>query len=358
VNERLQKILAHAGVASRRTAEKLISSGRVSVNGTVVSELGTRADPDVDRITVDGQRISRPERHVYLLVNKPRNVMSTVDDPEGRPTVSDIVRSAARGRLYPVGRLDFTSEGLLIMTNDGEFTRFMTRAGQVPKHYRVKVTGVPEPADLDRLRRGMAIGRERFGPCRIEPAKTGPNMWFDVVLKQGRNRQIHRMFEAIGHRVMTLRRTQIGFLEARGIPRGKWRELTASEIAELYSRYGGVERTAEPAPAPPRKTPKIGTKPTPVSPRPSRVRPSGPPRGNGPARSTGQRRDTGSVRRTGPARGTGQARRTGTARGAGQARSTRPARGVGRDTGPAKTEGRNRPSGTKRTGAGRRPGKR
>ena len=150
MQERLQKILAHAGVASRRSAEKLIASGRVSVNGRVVSELGSKADPATDRITVDGQRIARPERRVYLLLNKPPNVMTTVDDPEGRPTVRDLIHRAPAGRLYPVGRLDFTSEGLLILTNDGEFTRFMTRAGNVPKHYRVKVQGVPQPANASR----------------------------------------------------------------------------------------------------------------------------------------------------------------------------------------------------------------
>lgn len=238
MQERLQKILAHAGVASRRTAEKLILSGRVSVNGTVVSELGSKADPDTDRITVDGQRIARAERRVYLLLNKPPNVMTTLDDPEGRPTVRDLIRNAPAGRLYPVGRLDFTSEGLLILTNDGEFTRFMTRAGNVPKHYRVKVQGVPSPAALDRLRRGITVDGERFAPCRIDLAKPGANTWYEVTLKQGRNRQIHRMFEAVGHRVMTLRRTKIGFLEGPGLAKGAWRELTPAEVEGFYSRYG------------------------------------------------------------------------------------------------------------------------
>jgi len=244
MQERLQKILAHAGVASRRSAEKLIASGRVAVNGKVVSELGSKADPATDRITVDGERIARPERRVYLVLNKPPNVMTTIDDPEGRPTVRDLIHRAPARRLYPVGRLDFTSEGLLILTNDGEFTRFMTRAGNVPKHYRVKVQGVPTAASLDRLRRGITVEGERFAPCKIELSKPGANTWFDVTLKQGRNRQIHRMFEAIGHRVMTLRRTKIGFLEAGGLARGAWRELTASEVETFYSRYGPKKAAA------------------------------------------------------------------------------------------------------------------
>lgn len=244
VQERLQKILAHAGVASRRSAEKLIASGRVAVNGRTVSELGSKADPAADHITVDGVRIARPERRVYLLLNKPPNVMTTVDDPEGRPTVRDLIRRAPAGRLYPVGRLDFTSEGLLILTNDGEFTRFMTRAGNVPKHYRVKVHGVPTPAALDRLRRGITVDGERFARCKVEVAKPGANTWFDVTLKQGKNRQIHRMFEAIGHRVMTLRRTKIGFLDGGGLARGAWRELTPSEVEGFYTRYGSEKAAA------------------------------------------------------------------------------------------------------------------
>jgi 23S rRNA pseudouridine2605 synthase len=136
------------------------------------------------------------------------------------------------------------------MTNDGEFTRFMTRAGNVPKHYRVKVTGAPSAAALDRLRRGITVDGERFAACRIEPAKTGPNMWFDVDLKQGRNRQIHRMFEAIGHRVMTLRRTAIGFLEGGRLARGAWRELTPTEVEGFYARYGTARKLASPGPEP------------------------------------------------------------------------------------------------------------
>ena len=154
MQERLQKILAHAGIASRRHAEEIIQSGRVTVNGHLVMELGSKADPDEDVIKVDGKKIRPPQRHVYILLNKPKNVMSTSSDPEGRPTVLDYVKGKIKERVYPIGRLDFGSEGLIILTNDGEFTKFMTKAGIIPKVYEVKVAGEPAERDLDRLRRG------------------------------------------------------------------------------------------------------------------------------------------------------------------------------------------------------------
>jgi 23S rRNA pseudouridine2605 synthase len=238
MEERLQKILAHAGVASRRAAEKLIEEGRIRLNGKVVREMGIRADARRDRIDVDGKPIKPPSRPTYILLNKPRNVMSTLDDPEGRPTVAELVQKAPGARLYPVGRLDFVSEGLLILTNDGEFTRFMTKAGGVPKVYRVKVTGTPTSEAIDRLRRGIRLDGVRLASCQIEPVKSGSNTWFQVTLKQGRNRQVRGMFEAIGHRVMTLRRTRIGFLEGGALHRGAWRELTRKEVELFYTRYG------------------------------------------------------------------------------------------------------------------------
>ena len=238
MQERLQKILAHAGVASRRAAEKMIEQGRVALNGNVVREMGVRADPRTDVITVDGARIRKASKPTYVLLNKPRNVMSTLSDPEGRPTVVDFLRKAPGDRLYPVGRLDFTSEGLLILTNDGEFTKFMTKAGSVPKVYRVKVTGAPTAEAIDRLRRGIRVEGVRLARCGVEVVKSGPNTWFEVTLKQGRNRQVRSMFEAIGHRVMTLRRVRIGFLEGGALGRGAWRELTRSEVELFYTRYG------------------------------------------------------------------------------------------------------------------------
>lgn len=237
MKERLQKILAHAGVASRRKAEEMIQQRRVSVNGTVVTKLGSKADPEVDRIRVDGKAIRWPERHVYLLLNKPKNVMSTTSDPEGRPTVLDLVRSKVRVRVYPVGRLDFASEGLLMLTNDGEFAKFMTQAGAVPKVYHVKISGEPRAQDLARLERGIHVDREKLAPCAIRPFKEGPNPWYEVTLHQGRHQQIRRMFLAIGHAVEKLKRIRIGFLHDPGLAPGEWRYLTDREVERFYEEF-------------------------------------------------------------------------------------------------------------------------
>src|SRR5262247_500786 len=175
MQERLQKILAHAGVASRRHAEEMIAAGRVSVNGHIVTELGSKADPAEDVIKVDGKKLRSAQRHVYVVLNKPKNVMSTSSDPQDRPTVIEYVKGKLKERVYPVGRLDFASEGLLILTNDGEFTRFMTRAGVVPKVYRVKVAGRPDETVLGKLRRGIFLDGERLAPCEIKPVKEGDN---------------------------------------------------------------------------------------------------------------------------------------------------------------------------------------
>jgi 23S rRNA pseudouridine2605 synthase len=237
MRERLQKILAHAGVASRRRAEELIAQGRVSVNGQIVTELGTKADPEGEVIAVDGKRIRAPEQLVYVLLNKPKNVMSTSTDPKGRPTVLDYVRSKIRQRVYPVGRLDFASEGLLILTNDGEFTKFMTQAGVVPKVYHVKVAGQPKEHDIERLRRGISINNERLAPSEIELLTESPNPWYQVTLHQGRNQQIRRMFQAIGHPVEKLRRVRIGSLEDKKLQPGRWRFLTEREVNRFRQEF-------------------------------------------------------------------------------------------------------------------------
>src|SRR5437773_3699621 len=179
MQERLQKILAHAGVASRRHAEEMITSGRVSVNGHMVTELGSKADPDEDVIKVDGKKLRPASRHVYILLHKPKNVMSTSSDPEKRPTVVEYVKSKVKERVYPVGRLDFGSEGLIILTNDGEFTKSMTKAGVVAKVYHVKVAGLLPDRDLERLRRGAYIDNKRLAACDIKPLKGGYNPWYD-----------------------------------------------------------------------------------------------------------------------------------------------------------------------------------
>jgi len=237
MQERLQKILAHAGIASRRKAEEMIQQGRVSVNGQIVSELGSKADPDDDVIKVDGKKIRIARRQLYILLNKPKNVMSTSSDPEGRPTVLEYIRDEIKERIYPVGRLDFGSEGLLILTNDGEFTKFMTQAGVIPKVYHVKVSGKPAEGDIARLRRGIRIENERLAPSEIALREEGPNPWFVVKLHQGRNQQIRQMFQAIGHPVEKLRRVRIGFLEDNKLKPGQWRFLTEQEVTQFKREF-------------------------------------------------------------------------------------------------------------------------
>jgi len=265
--ERLQKIMAAAGVASRRQSEELIASGRVEVNGQVVTEMGAKADPERDHIRVNGKLLKPPERKVYLLLNKPKGYVSTVSDPEGRPTVMDLVRRAGSARLYPVGRLDYASEGLLILTNDGDLAEQLTRASShVQKTYLVKVSGEPKEEDIERLRSGIMLrprpvyspsgkaipGKVEKGvktaPARIELFREGPNPWFEVTLIEGRNRQIRRMFEEIGHHVEKIKRVRYGPLELDVEP-GSFRELTAAEVEKLTrSPRGRNESTARQRP--------------------------------------------------------------------------------------------------------------
>ena len=237
MQERLQKILAHAGVASRRKAEEMIQQGRVTVNGHIITELGSKADSAEDVIKVDGKKLRSAQRHVYILLNKPRNVMSTSSDPQDRPTVLEYVKDAIKERVYPVGRLDFGSEGLLILTNDGEFTKFMTKAGGIPKVYHVKLGGQPVERDLVRLRSGAYIDNERLAPCEIRLLKSGENPWYEVTLHQGRNQQIRRMFQSVGHPVEKLRRVRIGALEDDKLRPGEWRLLTEHEVSQLQREF-------------------------------------------------------------------------------------------------------------------------
>jgi 23S rRNA pseudouridine2605 synthase len=230
MKERLQKIIARAGVTSRRKAEELILSGRVRVNGRLVTELGSKADPERDHIKVNNKLV-RLESKEYIAFHKPKGVLSSRSDDRGRPVVTDYVRS--KGRLYPAGRLDFNSEGLLLLTNDGEMVRRVTQAGSLEKTYRVKVSGQPTDRDLDQLRRGIRFAREAYAPCRIRSLRTGKNCWYEIILKQGRNRQIRRMFEHIGHAVIRLRRTSIGPVELGDLKPGCHRRLTDREMALL-----------------------------------------------------------------------------------------------------------------------------
>ena len=241
--ERLQKIIAAAGVASRRKAEELITSGRVQVNGKMVTELGTKADPEQDHIRVDGKLLRGPERYSYIVLNKPKGFVTTVSDPEKRPTVMDLVRSV-RGRVYPVGRLDWASEGLLLLTNDGELANALMKASSsVPKTYVVKVAGQPEEAKLEKLRRGVSIAekggrRVRTAPARIKLIREGDNPWLEVTIIEGRNRQIRKMFEEVGHHVEKIRRVQYGPLSL-DVPPGEFRSLSLEEVAKLKKAASG-----------------------------------------------------------------------------------------------------------------------
>ena len=235
--ERLQKILAAAGVASRRKAEELISAGRVTVNGKTVTELGTKADPSHDRICVDGTPVQAAEKRVYLLLHKPKGYVTTTSDPQGRPTVMELLGEQAE-RLYPVGRLDYASEGLLLLTNDGELAQQLTRAAShIPKTYHVKISGRPSRQSLERLRNGVTIALEDGRRVKTAPAKVrlladAPNPWYEMVLIEGRNRQIRRMFHHVGHHVEKIKRVAMGPLRLDVAP-GKFRELTEQEVAGL-----------------------------------------------------------------------------------------------------------------------------
>ena len=246
--ERLQKILAQAGVASRRAAENLITAGRVQVNGKVVTELGTKADAARDHIRVDGKLLQGSERLRYFMLNKPRGFVTTVRDPEGRPTVMEFF-AKLRERLYPVGRLDYLSEGLLLVTNDGDLANKLTRAAAgVEKTYLVKVSGEPSEEDLDRLRSGVGIergkpgsGRVQTAPAQIRKVRQGDNPWYEVILIEGRNRELRKMFEEIGHHVEKIRRVGYGPL-VLDIEPGKMRELEAEELGDLRKTADGKLR--------------------------------------------------------------------------------------------------------------------
>ena len=237
--ERLQKIIAAAGIASRRKAEELISGGLVSVNGQTVTELGSKADSEHDHIRVNGKLLRGPERHTYLLMNKPKGYVTTVRDPEGRPTVMDLLHRVP-ARVYPVGRLDYASEGLLLLTNDGDLAhRLMKTASHMPKTYMVKVAGNPTAEGLARLRGGVSIPSERgkrvrTAPARIRIIRESANPWYEVTLIEGRNRQIRHMFEEIGHHVEKIKRVRYGPLQLDVHP-GEFRRLTLEEVARLKS---------------------------------------------------------------------------------------------------------------------------
>jgi 23S rRNA pseudouridine2605 synthase len=237
---RLNKLLSQSGVASRRAADELIRQGRVEVNRQVVSALGTKADPARDEIRIDGRRLKAVPARRYLLLNKPRGVVSTRSDPQGRTTVVDLVtRAGIGGYFYPVGRLDFDSEGLIILTNDGEFAERVTHPRyELDRTYEALVEGVPDERDLARLRRGLEIDGRRTLPAkarlvRVMRARGGEQALVEIAIREGRHRQVRRMCDAIAHPVERLRRTRIGSVTSQGLGPGELRDLTPAELRSL-----------------------------------------------------------------------------------------------------------------------------
>jgi 23S rRNA pseudouridine2605 synthase len=258
--ERLQKILAQAGVASRRAAEQLILDGRVSVNGEVASELGTKADARKDEIRVDGKRLPPPAEKVYLLLNKPRGIIATRSDPERRPTVMDLAPKVPG--LFPVGRLDVMTEGLLLLTTDGDFAERVSHPRyEVPRVYRAKVRGVPDEATLERLRRGVYYDGVRLAADRVRVVSADNNAWLEIVLHEGKHHEVRHLLLAAGHPVSKLRRVAIGPLTDRGLAPGAWRTLTDVERRALL---GEIEwrgpRIVERKRPPRRRPPTRGTR--------------------------------------------------------------------------------------------------
>jgi 23S rRNA pseudouridine2605 synthase len=235
---RLQKILSQAGVASRRAAEKLMAEGRVSVNGKTVFELGTKADPAVDDIRVDGRRIKSAERPRYILLNKPRGYVTTRSDEKRRKTVIDLLEGV-REYVYPVGRLDYDSEGLLLLTNDGELAAQLTHPRhQLERTYEARVAGMPDERALEKLRKGVPLDGKRTLPAdvmAVNKERRDTDGVLLITIREGRNRQVRRMCEAVGHPVQRLKRTKFGPIADRKLPAGAWRDLSAEEVRKLKS---------------------------------------------------------------------------------------------------------------------------
>jgi len=280
---RLQKILSTAGLASRRTAETLITEGRVTVNGQPVSELGSKADPEADDIRVDGRRVKAPARRRYILLYKPRGYITTRSDPERRPTVIDLLTTGGvREYVYPVGRLDYDSEGLLLLTSDGELAEQLTHPRHgVGREYHVRVRGVPDDRAIEKLRKGIALDGERTAPATVDLHKViegtrGPDAILSMVIYEGRNRQVRRMCEAVGHPVSRLRRVRIGPITDDHIRPGEFRDLSNEEVAALrraVARKHVAPRTSQVATSRPAAAPRTARAAT----RPQR-KPTGRPR--------------------------------------------------------------------------------
>lgn len=242
--ERLQKILSRAGAASRRAAERLMAEGRVTLNGEVVRELGTRADAATDDVRVDGVRVRAAAEPVYLLLNKPRGFVTTRSDPSGRPTVMGLVPPVPG--LFPVGRLDLGTEGLLLLTNDGAFAERVAHPRyEIPRVYLAKVHGVPDPETLARLRSGVRVEGERLTADRVRLVQADNNAWLEVTLHEGRQHEVKRLLGAVGHPVSKLRRVAIGPLTDKGLPVGSCRPLTEREVRALLAGGEAVQPRRE-----------------------------------------------------------------------------------------------------------------
>lgn len=238
----MQKILARAGVASRRAAEAMILDGRVRVNGRVVKELGSRADEKRDRIELDGTRLMA-ERPVYILIHKPRGVVATLHDPEGRPSVGEMLATLGV-RAFPIGRLDFATSGVLLATNDGDFANALLHPrGGVPKRYVLKVSGTMQDDDLERWRRGVELEDGKTLPAEVDLLRhEGDKTWIELTIREGRNQQIRRMGEATKFPVMRLARTSFAGVTSEGLAPGRWRYLTRQELVDLKKTYGVPKR--------------------------------------------------------------------------------------------------------------------
>jgi len=245
MQERLNKLIAQAGIASRRGADELIKAGEVSVNGEIITEAGTKADATRDHIKVRGKLINakiQKREKAYILLNKPKGYLSSAADPEGRKLVTDLIKGF--GKLHPVGRLDYNTEGLLILTNDGDLTNLIASSRTIPKVYEVKTKGIPTEVAIKKLRRGTVLEDGfKTAPCEIEILKpTDKNGWYKVTLMEGHNQQIRKMFDSIGHSVVKLKRTQIGHIKDDRIPVGAYRELDENEIKEFLNPKSKKEK--------------------------------------------------------------------------------------------------------------------
>lgn len=260
---RLQKLIAGTGLSSRRKAEALIASGRVSVNGKVVTELGTKVDPTRDHVKVDGKHLTSAQPFVYLILNKPKNVMSTLEDPGGRTTVKDFLRGVSV-RVFPVGRLDFDSEGLMLLTNNGDLAQALLHPRyHVPKTYLIKVKGVLKDEEIARLERGVRLEDGMTSPAHVKKVrKVEANSWLEITIREGRKHQVKRMLDAVGHPVLKLLRIRMGPLSLGNLEPGEFRFLTdreANALRELVDeRTASIERGEEPESKPKRPVRRKG----------------------------------------------------------------------------------------------------